>query len=46
MLFESEESKKSLPYILDIRRSILQKELVIQISNEAILLQRNRQKQN
>jgi hypothetical protein len=44
MLFESEESEKSLPCPLDIRRPILQKELAIQISNDTILLQRNRQK--
>ena len=44
MLFESEESKKSLPCILDIRRKVLQKELAIQISNDTILLQRNRQR--
>jgi hypothetical protein len=44
MLFESEESKKSLPCILDIRRPILQKELAIQISNDTILLQKNRQR--
>jgi hypothetical protein len=44
MLFESEESEKSLPCVLDIRRPILQKELAIQISNDTILLQRNRQR--
>jgi hypothetical protein len=44
MLFESEESEKSLPCVLDIRRPILQKELAIQISNDTILLLRNRQK--
>jgi hypothetical protein len=44
MLFESEESEKFLPCVLDIRRKVLQKELAIQISNEAILLQRNRQR--
>jgi hypothetical protein len=44
MLFESEESEKSLPCVLDVRRPILQKELVIQISNDTILLQRNRQR--
>jgi hypothetical protein len=44
MLFESEESKKSLPCVLDVRRPILQKELAIQISNDTILLQKNRQK--
>jgi hypothetical protein len=44
MLFESEESEKSLPCVLDIRRTILQKELAIQISDDTILLQRNRQR--
>jgi hypothetical protein len=44
MLFESEESEKSLPCVLNIRKSIIQKELAIQISNDTILLQRNRQK--
>jgi hypothetical protein len=44
MLFESKESEKSLPCVLDIRRPILQKELAIQISNDTILLQRNRQR--
>jgi hypothetical protein len=44
MLFESEESAKSLPCVLDVRRPILQKELAIQISNDTILLQRNRQR--
>jgi hypothetical protein len=44
MLFESEESEKSLPCILDVRRKVLQKELAIQISNDTILLQKNRQK--
>jgi hypothetical protein len=44
MLFESEESKKSLPCVLDVRRPILQKELAIQISNDTILLQKNRQR--
>ena len=44
MLFESEESKKSMPCVLGIRRPILQKELAIQITNDTILLQRNRQK--
>jgi hypothetical protein len=46
MLFESEESEKSLPCVLDIRRPILQKELAIQISNDSILLQKNRQRAN
>jgi hypothetical protein len=44
MLFESEESEKSLPCPLDVRRPILQKELTIQISNDTILILRNRQK--
>jgi hypothetical protein len=44
LLFESEESKKSLPCPLDVRKPISQKELAIQISNDTILLQRNRQK--
>jgi|GEM_PF-1284254 len=44
MLFESEESEKSLPCVLDVRRKVLQKELAIQISNDTILLQKNRQK--
>jgi hypothetical protein len=44
MLFESEESEKSLPCVLDIRRPILQKELAIQISNDTILLKFNRQR--
>jgi hypothetical protein len=44
MLFESEESEKSLPCPLDVRKPILQKELAIQISNDTILLQRNRQR--
>jgi hypothetical protein len=44
LLFESEENKKSLPCALNVRRPILQKELAIQISNDTILLQRNRQK--
>jgi hypothetical protein len=44
LLFESEESEKSLPCVLNIRKSIIQKELAIQISNDTILLQRNRQK--
>jgi len=44
MLFESEESEKSLPCILDLRKSILQKELAIQITDDTILLQRNRRK--
>jgi hypothetical protein len=44
MLFESEESEKSLPCILDLRKSILQKELAIQITDDTILLQRNRRR--
>jgi hypothetical protein len=44
MLFESEESKKSEPCILDIKKPILQKELAIQISNDTILLQKNRKR--
>jgi len=44
MFFESGENEKSLPCLLDIRNHILQKELVIQVSNETILLQRNRQR--
>jgi hypothetical protein len=44
MLFESEESKKSLPCILDIRRKVLQKELAIQITDDTILILRNRQR--
>jgi hypothetical protein len=44
MLFESEESGKSLPCVLDIRRKVLQKELAIQISDDTILLLRNRQR--
>jgi hypothetical protein len=44
LLFESEESEKSLPCVLDVRRPILQKELAIQISNDTLLLQRNRQR--
>jgi hypothetical protein len=44
LLFESEESKKSLPCPLDVRKPISQKELAIQISNDTILLLRNRQK--
>ena len=44
LLFESEERKKSLPCPLDVRKPISQKELAIQISNDTILLQRNRQK--
>jgi hypothetical protein len=44
MLFESEESKKSLPCILDIRRKVLQKELAIQITDDTTLLQKNRQR--
>jgi hypothetical protein len=44
MLFESEESEKSLPCPLDVRKPISQKELAIQISNDTILLQKNRQK--
>jgi len=44
LFFESEESEKSLPCDLDLRRSILQKELAVQISNDTILLKRNRQR--
>jgi hypothetical protein len=44
MLFQSEESEKSLPCVLDVRKPVLQKELAIQISNDTILLQRNRQR--
>jgi hypothetical protein len=44
LLFESEESEKSLPCVLDIRRPILQKELAIQITDDTILLLRNRQR--
>jgi hypothetical protein len=44
LLFESKESEKSLPCILDIRKPIMQKELAIQISNGTILLQRNKQR--
>jgi hypothetical protein len=44
LLFESEESEKSLPCPLDVRKPILQKELAIQISNDTILLQKNRQR--
>ncbi len=44
LLFESEESEKSLPCPLDVRKPISQKELAIQISNDTILLLRNRQK--
>jgi hypothetical protein len=44
MFFESEENRKSLPCALNFRRSILQKELAIQISNDAILFLRNRQR--
>jgi hypothetical protein len=45
MFFESEESKKSLPCPLGIRKSILGRELVILIKyNDTILLQRNRER--
>jgi hypothetical protein len=44
LLFESEESEKYLPCVLDVRRPILQKELAIQISNDTIFLLRNRQR--
>jgi hypothetical protein len=44
LLFESEESEKSLPCPLDVRKPISQKELAIQISNDTILLQKNRQR--
>ena len=44
LLFESEENEESLPCILDLRRPISQKELAIQISNDTILLQRNRRR--
>ena len=45
MFFESEESEKSLPCPLGIRKSILGRELVILIKyNDTILLQRNRER--
>jgi hypothetical protein len=44
LLFESEESEKSLLCVLDIRRKVLQKELAIQIIDDTILLLRNRQR--
>jgi hypothetical protein len=44
LLFESKESEKSLPCVLNIRKSIIQKELAIQVTNDTTLLQRNRQK--
>jgi len=46
MFFESEESPVSLPCALELRKPILQKELVIQIKDNTILLLRNRQKAN
>jgi hypothetical protein len=44
MLFESEESEKSLLCVLDVRRKVLRKELAIQITDDTILLLRNRQR--
>jgi len=44
MFFQSEENEKSAPCFLNLRRPILQRELVIQINNDTILLQRNRQR--
>jgi len=44
LFFESEESEKSLPCALDLRKPVLQKELAVQINNDTILLQRNRQR--
>jgi arylsulfatase A-like enzyme len=42
--FKSEEDMRSQACPLNIKRQILRTELVIQISNDTILLQRNRQK--
>jgi len=44
LFFDSEKSKRSLPCALELRKPILQKELAIQITDNTILLQRNRQK--
>ncbi|GIW67107.1 MAG: hypothetical protein KatS3mg095_1005 [Candidatus Parcubacteria bacterium] len=44
LMLESEESEASLPCVLELRRPISLKELAIKITDETILLQRNRQK--
>ncbi|GIW65706.1 MAG: hypothetical protein KatS3mg094_225 [Candidatus Parcubacteria bacterium] len=44
LMFESEDSEISLPCALDLRRQILFKELTIKITDDTILLQRNRQR--
>jgi len=46
LLFESEEIGKTFPCNLELRKSILQKELVIQINDDTILLLKNRKKAN
>ncbi|GBD34497.1 hypothetical protein HRbin35_00222 [bacterium HR35] len=44
LMFETEESEKSLPCVLNLRKLIAFKELAIKITDDTILLQRNRQR--
>jgi hypothetical protein len=44
MMYKSEEETTALPCAIDIRKPIIQKELAIKITDDAILLLRNRQR--
>lgn len=44
LMFENEETSTGMPCLMNLRRSIVSKELVIKITNDTILLQRNRQR--
>lgn len=44
LMFESEEASTGMPCLMNLRRSIVWKELAIKITNDTILLQRNRQR--
>lgn len=44
LMFESEETATGMPCLMDLRRPIALRELVIKITDDTILLQRNRQR--
>jgi hypothetical protein len=46
LFYESEESNVSMPCALDLRKPILQRELVIKVVDDTILLLRNRKRAN
>lgn len=44
LIFENEKSSKGKPCVMNLRRPLALRELVIKITNDTILLQRNRQR--